>query len=423
MMPFNNKGTDLELRTAAYFQSHGFFVRRGVMLSVAAGTADATDIDLYAIRFNIPLSEERLIADCKDRKRSKPFERVLWTLGLATFAKATHSVVVLPKSIWQVRDFATQGNIQVLEALEVDRHLRSVSSTFEPFSDADPFIEHRKGRITDRDLYRDSLKLRQMLVGGHPLTNLNRIIRMLSHLGKSLSNGGEREQELRRYVCFDAAVIAAVMLVRFAAEVKWTPEKDWTDYARKKLTFGDVPPHKARELAQLALDRAIPEGIPAPHYTTEVIRLLDSLLANPTVTARLPYFLDYHLFGYLLRDSIHNHRSPVVLDTRAESAIRLSKRVLSALSYAAGTPNTLWEVVHSGRQEKSSSTTQAGEKAQDASPTTRDETTKEVRTAAEIQLSQQQESSRAVPEGETLSEKEDSQRKSEPENIVVAPPT
>lgn len=76
------KGPGLELQTAAYFQGLGYLVRRGVKLAVAAGSADATDIDVLAIRFSVPLAEERLIADCKDRKKSRPFERILWTRGL-----------------------------------------------------------------------------------------------------------------------------------------------------------------------------------------------------------------------------------------------------------------------------------------------------------------------------------------------------
>jgi len=75
-VPLTKIGDKLELRGAAYFQAHGYLVRRSVSLAVAAGTADATDIDLLAIRFSVPLAEERLVADCKDRRKPKPFERI-----------------------------------------------------------------------------------------------------------------------------------------------------------------------------------------------------------------------------------------------------------------------------------------------------------------------------------------------------------
>lgn len=314
------------------------------MLSVAAGTADATDIDLLAIRFNVPLAEEKLIADCKDRKKPRPFERVLWTLGVSSFAQASQSVVVLPRAIWQVREFANQGGIQVLEAFEIERYLKSVNSTFEPFSDADPVIAMRKDQVIDRDLYREGLRLRQMLVVGHPLTNLNRIIKSLSMLGPKLTNGVDNNAWMRRYICFDAAVIAAVMLVRFAAETKWTPEKDWIDYARKKLTYGDISPQKAKELTQFALGRSISEAIPAPPYAEEIIKIIDSLIANPRISSRLPYYLDYHLFGNVVRVSMNNKVNPNDLDTIALNAMRLGRRVLSALSYAAGLQSNVWDI-------------------------------------------------------------------------------
>lgn len=341
---FTKKGDSLELRTAGYFQAQGYLVRRGVMLSVSSQTADATDIDLLALRFTVPLNEERLVADCKDRKRPKPFERILWTRGLASFSNATQAIVVLPKAMWQVREFASEGKIQVLEAFEVDRYLKTASSRYIPFSDADPVVSRLLYQNTDRDLFREDLRLRQMLVFGHPLTNLNRVIKTLQMNGKSALNVADKHSWMRRYVCFNAAVIAGVMLVRFAVENKWTPEKDWADYARKRLTFGDVSPQKARQLAQLALERNIPETIPAPPYTREIVAVLGTLINNPRVASLLPYALDFYLCGDRLRHLAGVNGSPRIIDAQYEDALRLGKRILSALAYAADLPATFWEV-------------------------------------------------------------------------------
>jgi hypothetical protein len=125
------------------------------------------------------------------------------------------------------------------------------------------------------------------------------------------------------------------MLVRFAAESKWTPEKDWSAYARKKLTFGDVSPQKALQLAELALDRRINEGIPAPAYTGEILEVIKALITSPKVAARVPTSLDYYLFG--------NSRFDLRAGSVEEHALKLSRRVLSALSYAAGISSSLWQ--------------------------------------------------------------------------------
>jgi hypothetical protein len=327
-------GDRLEFNAAAYFQAQGFLVRRGVVLSVAAGTADATDIDLLAIRFTVPLSEERVVADCKDRRKPRPFERILWTRGLASFADATQAVVVLPKTGWQAREFAARGKVDVLEAGEIQKYLKSINSAIRPYGDADPKHSERRRHITDKQLARLSLEMRQMLVSGHPLTNLNRLIQIISTVGKQ--SGSENQILARKYICFDAAVIASVMLVRFAAECKWTPEKDWTAYGRKKLTFGDVSPQKALQLAELALDRRISEGIPAPAYTREILDVIKVLIANPQIAARVPTSLDHYLFG--------DRRPDLSNDPLYERSLSLSRRVLSALSYAAGIGRTVLEV-------------------------------------------------------------------------------
>ena len=168
------KGPDLELRTAAYFQGLGYLVRRGIKLTVAAASAEATDIDVLAIRFSVPLAEERLIADCKDRKKPRPFERVLWTRGLATFARADRSVVVLSRVPWQVRELGAQGNVEIMEAKEVSDGVGEDGATDRSYGEADPSLDRvatlRRQRVQQqdgtlaKDLAKEELKLRQMLI-------------------------------------------------------------------------------------------------------------------------------------------------------------------------------------------------------------------------------------------------------------------
>ena len=198
----SRKGPGLELQTAAYFQSLGYLVRRGVKLAVAAGSADVTDIDVLAIRFSVPLAEEKLIADCKDRKKPKPYERVLWTRGLASFAHVDRAVVVLPRVPWQAREFSAQGGVEIVEAREVFGKAADGETSYWPYGEADPALDRltklRKQRVQQQDdnlakeLAKEDLKLRQMLLVGHPLTNLNRIIQTLASVGKLGGPGAGR---------------------------------------------------------------------------------------------------------------------------------------------------------------------------------------------------------------------------------------
>ena len=347
------KGTKLELGTAAYFQAHGYLIRRGVRLSVAAGTAEATDIDLLAIRFSVPLHEERLVADCKDRRRPRPFERILWTLGLASFSRANRSVVVTPRAPWQAREFASEGGVEILGVHDIDKFLQSIETSVYRFGEADPRVAYRLSsnkkvvQSQYKELVRQGLRLRQMLVIGHPLTNLNRIIRILSSASKHSAQSESDVAWFGSYVCFDAAVFASIMLVRFAAESKWMPEKDWSAYARKKLTYGDIPPHKAQQLAKLALDRDFFEGLPTPEYTDEILQVIKFLISQPSVAAITPYALDFHLFGRVLGSVPNDYVAPV-LGRLQEDALKMGRRILSALAYAAQVPANLWTLENRG---------------------------------------------------------------------------
>lgn len=338
---------NLEIRTAAYFQSLGFLVRDGVKLAIAAGTAEITDIDVLALRFSVPLMEERIVIDCKDRKKPKPFERILWTTGLSSYSRANRTVVVLPNAPWQAREFATGTNVEILCTQEIENYMKSIQETVKPFGQANPRISGRRDSILknledkDKHFFREDLQLRQMLVIGHPLTNLNRIIRLLCVLGKNSKETNANAQWLKQYICFNAGVIAGLMLVRFAAESKWTPQDDWSDYARKRLIYGDIPPQKARQLAKLALDQNYFGELPKPFYTEEIIGILRLLISKQKLTSLVPYGLDFYLLGRSYGVLDEQYVSPF-LNQAQDDVLAICKQILSVVAYAAELPNEIW---------------------------------------------------------------------------------
>jgi len=339
------RGPRLEFATAQFFQSLGFFVRRGVKIAVADGLAEVTDIDVLAIRFTLPLAEERLVLDCKERRKSKPFERILWTRGLADFADATRAIIVSPTPPWTAREFAGHGDVEILTNDVVAAHLKKLGRGYLPFGDADsaladsiPIIGHEETR---KSFQQKELKLRQMLTHGNPLTNLNRVMQMLSTSELSFDKPDQRDIFFRRFV-YNAAAIAAVMFVRFAATSKWTPEKDWMDHAKKLLTYGDLPPKKAQQLAKLV--GALPEasgGLPAPDYLDEFLQLLARMIERPEAAAMLPYAIDLELQGKAL-SRVPTDYFPVTMRGLEGDVTSLCKRTLSAISFATKLPVNVW---------------------------------------------------------------------------------
>lgn len=334
-----------ELRSAAFFQAHGYLVRRGLKVSLDNSPLDATDVDVYCIRFSNPCWEETLIVDCKDKKKPKPFERVLWTAGLRQATNATRGVIVLPHPPWQAYSFATKNGLEVLKADSILDFLES-KPNHTCFGSADPELWKIEGRTrnqlneSDRDLIRKNVKLQTLLLDGHPLTNFNQIVNILTELGSRRASNSADYKWYYRFVCFNAAVIASVMLLRFVSEIKWLPEKDWTEYAKKKLTYGDMPPKKAVELVKIAYKTQFHDGLPAPSYTDEVFALLEALM-NSSNSIHVPYFLEYDLAGHKLCGSRSNLMDEKLV--KAQDLAKLIKRLISVLSYAAEFEPSFWE--------------------------------------------------------------------------------
>ena len=195
-----------------------------------------------------------------------------------------------------------------------------------------------------------------MLIDGHPITNLNRIIVNLSDVGKSIGGSPTQETEHHRWLklqaCCNAAVIASVMLLRFACENKWTPEADWTEYARKKLTYGDVAPQQAHQLARKVFDQNASSEALAPKYTEEIIGILKTLITDQETATKVPFTLECHLFSELLLGAVSAEEiTPKYVE---EAPLKVSKQILSALSYSAELSTELWNVESFSQHSKGS---------------------------------------------------------------------
>ncbi|MBA4075122.1 MAG: hypothetical protein C0508_08770, partial [Cyanobacteria bacterium PR.023] len=330
---------DQEAKTAAYFQAHGFLVKRDLKIAIESSPIDATDVDVLAIRFSEPFNEEKLVVDCKDKRKPRPFERILWTSGLKKACGASRAIVVSTSAPWQAFAFAQEQQIELLKDDSIDAFLQN-EKEFIPYGDAlqDTADNEQKYRSMlledDKDLIRDNHKLRSMLIGGHPLTNFNAIINILSRLDNKFARNSFAFSWYYKMVSFNAAVIASVMLIRFIVEIKWLDEKDWRDYARKKLTYGDVPVQKAVSLARTAFGEEFFDGLPAPHYCAEVLDLIGALMSQRSM-CQLPISIDKFLFGYIL---VGKEIGPFF----EKGQFKAVKQVLSVLSYASGMNAEFW---------------------------------------------------------------------------------
>lgn len=113
----NNKaqriGNSFEESVKNFFLNNGYFTLRGIIYK--DGKNSITDIDIWGYKNFGLYSYERIIVDCKNKKRPKMAERILWTLGLKTSLNIEKAFLAVNKRNYEFHEFAIKNNILVLD--------------------------------------------------------------------------------------------------------------------------------------------------------------------------------------------------------------------------------------------------------------------------------------------------------------------
>ena len=317
-------GNHAEYLVAAVFQGEGFLVRTSVPLQVMNSGQDATDIDLLGIKFTKPFQPHRVICDCKDKQRSKPFERIFWVKGLAGFVAATETYVMLPKASWDIFDFARTGQVRVLTLEVLDEAISRIYGKGHAYGLAnESFYEtfyrqlmplYKKEPDAANALYMS----RSLYLTEDPYVSLNIGISELQKVAARLRVVEPSEQRfvLWRYIAADLVVATSLLLLYIASDTVGLSKQARERHIVDRLTYGDVSPRKARELFDLAKElaleaasklsyatsaRQVPQAydlgeIEPPPYVSDVCGLVDRAVQSPELYYELPQLLDYLLF-------------------------------------------------------------------------------------------------------------------------------
>lgn len=119
-----DKGSDAEEALRRYFLSMGAFVVRGV--PVRQGGELISDIDLWVYSRSSAYAREIAIVDIKNKKRSRGFERMLWTKGLQAAVAANQAIVATTDTRDALAPFAKKLDVKLLGGPQ----LRAIISRF-----------------------------------------------------------------------------------------------------------------------------------------------------------------------------------------------------------------------------------------------------------------------------------------------------
>lgn len=326
------RGDNMEFLAALVLQAQGYLVRRGVPLKYGSGGLDATDVDVLGIRFAQPFQLHRIIADCKDRQRSRPYERIFWAKGLSSFVQASETYVCLPKASSEVIKFAKDGQVRVL----TEDALRSAADKARPYGFANPAIEeHLRPSLaaalkTDRRAATIFWQTKRLYLADDPYVGLNNIMLNLQSAANELTKRGSTTPalyDLWRVIAGESLVLISLSLLGIAADTLGLNKEQRAKHIAEKLTYGDLPPRKAEEIFDLAkqlareasrasnpslpLSAALPFDlgkVDPPDYTENIIGLVERAMLQPSLYLPLPLVMDYLVFEQAVQYGIFSEK-------------------------------------------------------------------------------------------------------------------
>ncbi|GEM_PF-1372231 len=323
-MSFRQKqsGDHMEYLVASMFQGEGYFVRRGALLY---SSVEPTDIDVLGIKLSRPFQLHRIICDCKDKARSKPYERIFWVKGLGSFVNAAEVYIALPQAKREIIEFAKSGQVRVLtqEVTEESCTRLYNNSGGHAFGLANEsfysafFARLEKEFRKDKDADTYWGRSQSLFLAGDPYVALNNVFQDLRTCLVKVQNApaNSEEFEIWRFIIGNYVALTSYLILAICADTVSLTKESRVQVITDRLSYGNLDPEKVQQLLdlmnRLALElarAALPgknrkevstqsiTGLPAPSYAKDLIGLVDRALSNPEIYMELPRYLDYFIF-------------------------------------------------------------------------------------------------------------------------------
>lgn len=107
------KGEKAEEVLRRFFLEQGYFVVRSVPFLYSEN--DVTDVDVWLYGKASNFTRERINVDIKNKKKSKPFERIIWAKGLQASLRFEGCLVVTNSTRKDIREFALSNSVAIID--------------------------------------------------------------------------------------------------------------------------------------------------------------------------------------------------------------------------------------------------------------------------------------------------------------------
>jgi len=314
----SGKGTEFEYSVCQLFSEQNYFTRRSIPIKSVINQ-DITDIDVLGIKYTYPFEKKMIICDCKNKARSKPFERMFWTKGVGEYIGVDDEYIALPRIGYDVIEFSKKCKVRVIsqnELAEYEKRLVGYAD-FNYYGKYMEILEDKKSG--DPQVLRYLPVLKKEYVSTNPYVTLNIALLILNKLSQ-----GKWSEEGKRLIFAEGATVVTYALLDICRDVFGMNAELREQYILERLTYGDSDENYINGLidsitryANEVLKEKIPKEfydkhlveqieIPAPHYTKSCIAIIERAYKNPEWYIDLLRDMDFILFEFMLKKQRFN---------------------------------------------------------------------------------------------------------------------
>jgi len=308
-------GDELEYRIQRLQIFMGYFVRRGRPMYTIGNLDRATDLDVYALRYVEPFTFEVIISECKSG-RVGPLDRIFWLAGLKNYVKAKEALLVRKRTKWNIKEFAKQCKVQVIDLLriaELERNFKINGTDWPGLSDIN-FVKGEaeswnKAISSDKKIWELYSTLVSEIRFNDPFPAINYLLsnmRILTKIFKDVPS-----DSFYRYLLSECISQLSIFCMRVSEICFDLKKEDREGFVRKGLKYGSIEPRYAERILQSAynlarqsvlhytnkeveIDKSIFE-MPTSPGTEGVLDLINGILSNYPISLKLPQTCDFLL--------------------------------------------------------------------------------------------------------------------------------
>ncbi|MDQ0176269.1 hypothetical protein [Bacillus chungangensis] len=364
----DRKGFGFEYTISDMFQSQGYLVRRSVPLQFGTTNQDATDIDVLGIMFTGLFQKHRIVCDCKNKARAKPYERIFWAKGLGEFVNTSNVFVALNKTQSEIIRFAGTGGVKVLTSDIISKYTSSNSP--HGLADASYYEAYEKTleKISKRNRVINNIfsNFKKLYLNENPYLALNIALAYLEEVSKELqlyTDSNDEFNKALRFLACELTTIVGLQLLCICSDVLSLPENVRREHIINKLTFGEMEPRavkgiikNAKDLANEIVKSSVPKSvapkevdfgeITVPPYTDSLIGLVERALLRPQMYLRMPQLLDFLLFeqGFKGKEYTDEEFIKIFGHSMSDERMKASRNVLAFVKSFCGIDwKHIWE--------------------------------------------------------------------------------